>query len=64
MSSEVNIPAADFSFVRYANCWEDAALLIGAEYQYWRNKFGNSDALTGGRGNTARTPMLRLEHHF
>ena len=30
MSSEVNIPAADFSFVRYANCWEDAALLIGA----------------------------------
>lgn len=40
------------------------ALLIGAEYQYWRNKFGNSDALTGGRGNTARTPMLRLEHHF
>lgn len=30
MSSEINIPAADFSFVRYANCWEDAALLVRA----------------------------------
>lgn len=40
------------------------ALLVGVEYQYWHNKFGNSDALTGGTGNTARTPMLRVEHHF
>lgn len=40
------------------------AFLVGAEYQYWHNKFGNSDAITGGRGNTARTPMLRIEHHF
>ncbi|MDF7799914.1 DUF3419 family protein [Pontiellaceae bacterium B1224] len=30
MSDETNIPEADFSFVRYANCWEDADLLITA----------------------------------
>lgn len=40
------------------------ALLVGLEYQYWRNKFGNTTATTNGRGNIARTPMLRLEHHF
>lgn len=30
MSDGKNIPDADFNFVRYANCWEDAALLIKA----------------------------------
>ena len=30
MSSDTNTPQADFSFVRYANCWEDAALLVKA----------------------------------
>jgi len=28
VSNTNNIPDVDFSFVRYANCWEDAALLI------------------------------------
>ena len=37
---------------------------IGVEYQYWRNKFGNTAATTGGRGQTARTPMVRMEYHF
>ena len=37
---------------------------IGIEYQYWRNKFGNTAATTGGRGQTARTPMVRVEYHF
>ena len=37
---------------------------IGVEYQYWRNKFGNTAATTGGRGQTARTPMVRVEYHF
>lgn len=40
------------------------AFLAGIEYQYWHNKFGNTDATTGNRGNTASTPMLRVEHHF
>lgn len=30
MSDGNNIPDADFSFVRYANCWEDANLLVKA----------------------------------
>ena len=30
MNSEKTIPNADFSFVRYANCWEDPCLLIKA----------------------------------
>jgi nucleoside-specific outer membrane channel protein Tsx len=35
---------------------------IGAEYQYWKNKFGNSDR--NNPGATARTPMVRAEYHF
>jgi hypothetical protein len=31
-------------------------------YQYWKNKFGNSDH--NNPGATARTPMLRAEYHF
>ena len=30
MNNNDNIPQADFSFVRYANCWEDSTLLIKA----------------------------------
>jgi S-adenosylmethionine-diacylglycerol 3-amino-3-carboxypropyl transferase len=30
VNNDTNIPQADFSFVRYANCWEDAALLVRA----------------------------------
>jgi len=38
---------------------------IGVEYQYWRNKFGNSDAKVGSLGgNVASIPMVRLEIHF
>lgn len=38
---------------------------IGVEYQYWRNKFGNSDAKVGSLGgNVASVPMIRLEIHF
>lgn len=35
---------------------------IGIEYQYWKNKFGNSDHTNPGA--TARTPMVRAEYHF
>lgn len=39
--------------------------LVGVEYEYWRNKFGNpSDAANAGTGATARTPMVRAEYHF
>ncbi|MBA5604319.1 outer envelope protein [Duganella sp. FT3S] len=37
---------------------------VGIEYQYWRNKFGNTAATTGGQGYVAKTPMLRAEYHF
>ncbi|GJI87424.1 outer envelope protein [Duganella hordei] len=37
---------------------------IGVEYQYWRNKFGNTSATTGGQGYVAKTPMIRAEYHF
>lgn len=37
----------------------------GFQYQYWRNKFGNSDSKVSPRGgNVASTPMIRLEYHF
>ena len=36
---------------------------LGLEYQYWKNKFGNSAAVAGP-GSFAKTPMLRAEYHF
>ena len=38
--------------------------LAGVEYEYWHNKFGNSDKGFAGEGATASTPMVRLEYHF
>ena len=35
---------------------------VGVEYQYWKNKFGNSSR--GNPGATAKTPMVRAEYHF
>jgi nucleoside-specific outer membrane channel protein Tsx len=35
---------------------------VGVEYQFWKNKFGNSDH--NNPGATARTPMVRAEYHF
>ena len=40
------------------------AWLVGVEYEYWHNKFGNSDKGFAGEGATASTPMVRLEYHF
>jgi nucleoside-specific outer membrane channel protein Tsx len=37
---------------------------VGLEYQFWNNKFGNTPATTGGRGQRASTPMVRAEYHF
>jgi nucleoside-specific outer membrane channel protein Tsx len=37
---------------------------FGAEYQYWKNKFGNDHNGAAGKGAFARTPMLRAEYHF
>jgi nucleoside-specific outer membrane channel protein Tsx len=37
----------------------------GFEYQYWNNKFGNSDSTVApSGGSTASTPMIRIEFHF
>lgn len=35
---------------------------VGLEYQYWKNKFGNS--ASGNPGAFAKTTMLRGEYHF
>jgi nucleoside-specific outer membrane channel protein Tsx len=37
---------------------------LGFEYQLWNNKFGNTKATTGDKGQRASTPMLRAEYHF
>ncbi len=36
-------------------------LRVGLEYQYWRNKFGNPNTVSGSLANT---PMVRAEYHF
>lgn len=41
--------------------------LVGVEYEYWHNKFGNKTAtgpFLAGDGATASTPMVRFEYHF
>lgn len=38
--------------------------LVGVEYEYWHNKFGNAEKGAAGEGATASTPMVRLEYHF
>ena len=38
---------------------------VGVQYEYWRNKFGSSQATNGaGPGATASTPMIRAEYQF
>jgi hypothetical protein len=37
---------------------------VGLEYQYWKNKFGNSSSGAAGSGAFAKTPMVRFEYHF
>jgi hypothetical protein len=37
---------------------------IGAEYQLWKNKFGNDHNGPAGSGAYARTPMVRIDYHF
>jgi nucleoside-specific outer membrane channel protein Tsx len=37
---------------------------LGAEYQYWKNKFGNDHNGVAGKGAFAKTPMVRAEYHF
>lgn len=39
------------------------SFLLGFEYEYWRNKFGNPTT-AADPGATARTPMIRGEYHF
>jgi hypothetical protein len=39
-------------------------LKVGAGYQYWKNKFGNSYTGFAGQGAFAKTPTVRAEYHF
>lgn len=43
---------------------KDKTLRIGAEYQFWQNKFGNDEEGAAGQGATASTPMVRVDYHF
>jgi hypothetical protein len=42
----------------------DHGLRIGAEYEYWKNKFGNNYTGPAGPGAFAKTPMIRVDYHF
>jgi hypothetical protein len=46
------------------NITADKTFRVGAEYQYWKNKFGNDYKGAAGKGAFAKTPMLRAEYHF
>ncbi|GAB3468440.1 hypothetical protein GCM10027321_36840 [Massilia terrae] len=37
---------------------------LGVEYEFWNNKFGNTERTTGNQGQRASTPMVRAEYHF
>jgi hypothetical protein len=37
---------------------------VGFEYEWWKNKFGNSYQGPAGSGAFAKTPMIRAEYHF
>ena len=37
---------------------------VGLEYQWWKNKFGNTASGAAGSGAFAKTPMIRAEYHF
>jgi hypothetical protein len=37
---------------------------VGAQYQFWKNKFGNDYSGVTGQGAFAKTPMVRAEYHF
>lgn len=41
-------------------------LRVGIEYQYWRNKFGNTmdQSSPAGGGSTASSPMVRVQYYF
>jgi len=59
---EINIDVmAMYDVSKYLNLPEKK-LRLGAEYQYWENKFGNSDK--NNEGATSSTPMIRAEYKF
>jgi nucleoside-specific outer membrane channel protein Tsx len=41
-----------------------ATFKVGFEYEWWKNKFGNSYQGAAGSGALAKTPMIRAEYHF
>jgi nucleoside-specific outer membrane channel protein Tsx len=62
--AETNIDVALMVDVGAAMGAPKDKLRVGLGYQYWNNKFGNTYATTGGRGQRASTPMLRADVHF
>jgi nucleoside-specific outer membrane channel protein Tsx len=62
--AETNIDMQLMFDVGAAMGHKNKTLRAGIAYQYWNNKFGNTAATTGGRGQRAQTPMLRIAYHF
>ena len=63
-ASETNIDAKLMYDAGSAFGMRKNAFKVGAEYQYWMNKFGNNHNGIAGKGAFARTPMVRVEYHF
>lgn len=60
-SPEIHLDAK--LMVDVATLWggKERGFLVGAAYEYWKNKFGNPQEVDG---SLASTPMLRAEYHF
>ena len=62
-AAETHFDASLMYDIGSAMTMKDNQFKIGVEYEYWHNKFGNSEAIAGS-GATASTPMIRAEYHF
>ncbi len=62
---ETHIDATFMLDAGAAGGWAKKTFMVGLEYEYWKNKFGNPTETPGaGEGATAKTPMIRFEYHF
>jgi len=69
---EVGAQTAPETHIDAMLMWDASALMgakprtwrLGAEYEYWKNKFGNNRHGPAGDGAFARTPMVRAEYGF
>ena len=63
-AAETNIDAQIMYDLSGVTGGKPGTFKLGLEYQYWKNKFGNSSSGPAGSGAFAKTPMIRAEYHF